>query len=308
MRPRSSSPRRRFRSTSVRSASGASARRRRGSRGGHRRATSPAEELVHRVDRRDRRSRSPAESPRRRGDRGRRGQCSRAEVEATGSDCRSRRASPANVAEPGEEWPALEDVAPLPVVVAEEVAEAGRARRQRRDAGHEAPAPVGRFASRRNRSTEKKAGRRGSGHGPRARKIVGLKIGASQIAASVVAQTDAGYELLELARRPLAGGIVVDGEVRDEDALVPRSRRSSTRRSCPETTFASGSRATGSACDDRHRWVRRRRTVRQRRSVQGARGASGLPARVRARLPRDRGASRRGRRARATCPSRRRTS
>ena len=35
----------------------------------------------------------------------------------------------------------------------------------------------------------------------------------------MVTETDGGHELLELARRPLASGIVVDGEVRDVDAL-----------------------------------------------------------------------------------------
>jgi type IV pilus assembly protein PilM len=50
--------------------------------------------------------------------------------------------------------------------------------------------------------------------------VVGLKIGASQIAAAVVAQTNAGNELLDLTRRSLEAGIVVDGEVRDETALA----------------------------------------------------------------------------------------
>ena len=128
--------------------------------------------------------------------------------------------SPANVAEPGDELPAGEDAAPLPVAVSEETPEAeGSAGRDEAPVS-EAPAPAGRFASRKSRSTEKKAGRRKSGHGGKGRKVVGLKIGASQIAASVVAETEAGHELLELARRPLAEGIVVDGEVRDEDALV----------------------------------------------------------------------------------------
>ena len=109
---------------------------------------------------------------------------------------------------------------PFPVAVAEETAEAGGPADHEETPVAEEPAPAKRFAARKNRSTRKKAGRRGSGPGAKSRKIVGLKIGASQIAASVVTQTDAGYELLELARRPLADGIVVDGEVRDEDALV----------------------------------------------------------------------------------------
>ncbi len=56
--------------------------------------------------------------------------------------------------------------------------------------------------------------------GGKARQVVGLKIGASQIAAAVVTRTEAGNELVELARRSLSAGVVVDGEVRDADALV----------------------------------------------------------------------------------------
>ena len=76
------------------------------------------------------------------------------------------------------------------------------------------PAP-GRFGSRKRKS--EKAPKRQSGKG---RKVVGLKIGASQLAAAIVTETDRGHELLGLARRPLAAGIVVDGEVRDESALA----------------------------------------------------------------------------------------
>jgi type IV pilus assembly protein PilM len=62
--------------------------------------------------------------------------------------------------------------------------------------------------------------KRTAGRGGKGRKLVGLKIGASQLAAAVVAETDAGHELVQVARRPLASGIVVDGEVRDVDALA----------------------------------------------------------------------------------------
>ncbi len=65
------------------------------------------------------------------------------------------------------------------------------------------------------------ATKRSRGRGARsARKVVGLKIGASQLAAAVVSQTDGQHELLELARTPLEPGIVVDGEVRDAPALA----------------------------------------------------------------------------------------
>ncbi|MEI7760704.1 MAG: type IV pilus assembly protein PilM [Thermoleophilia bacterium] len=55
---------------------------------------------------------------------------------------------------------------------------------------------------------------------PKVRQVVGLEIDASQIAAAVINQTQAGHELVRLARRPLAPGIVVGGEVRDPDALA----------------------------------------------------------------------------------------
>jgi type IV pilus assembly protein PilM len=60
---------------------------------------------------------------------------------------------------------------------------------------------------------------------PRAKKekaagtLVGLKIGASQVAAARVAN-GAAPQLLQIARAPLADGIVVAGELRDIDALA----------------------------------------------------------------------------------------
>ncbi len=81
------------------------------------------------------------------------------------------------------------------------------------------PAPKGRFSSRKDKRTEKDPKRKPP-RGGKSRRVVGLKIGASQIAAAVVAETDAGHELVQLARRPLPAGIVVDGEVRDADALT----------------------------------------------------------------------------------------
>ncbi len=59
----------------------------------------------------------------------------------------------------------------------------------------------------------------GSRNGKGGRKVVGLKIGASQIAAAVIAPGEGRHDLVALARRPLEPGIVVDGEVRDGQAL-----------------------------------------------------------------------------------------
>jgi type IV pilus assembly protein PilM len=57
---------------------------------------------------------------------------------------------------------------------------------------------------------------RGSGKG---KKLVGLKIGASQLAAARVSNNGSA-ELLQVAREPLDAGVVVGGELRDPDALA----------------------------------------------------------------------------------------
>jgi type IV pilus assembly protein PilM len=55
--------------------------------------------------------------------------------------------------------------------------------------------------------------------GPRGgKKLVGLKVGASQVAAARVSNNGVA-ELLQVAREPLETGIVVGGELRDPDAL-----------------------------------------------------------------------------------------
>src|SRR3954469_3113572 len=55
------------------------------------------------------------------------------------------------------------------------------------------------------------------------KKLVGLKIGASQIAAAHV-RNDGPPEVLRVARTPLDRGVVVSGELRDPDALVAALR------------------------------------------------------------------------------------
>ena len=69
-----------------------------------------------------------------------------------------------------------------------------------------------------------RAGAKPSGGAPRKRgrkqEIVGLKIGASQIAASRVVNNGGRAELVQLARIPLEPGVVVAGEVRDLPALA----------------------------------------------------------------------------------------
>jgi type IV pilus assembly protein PilM len=56
--------------------------------------------------------------------------------------------------------------------------------------------------------------------GGKARRVVGLKIGASQLAAAVIEENEGRHELIQLVREPLGAGIVVEGEVRDPDALT----------------------------------------------------------------------------------------
>ncbi|MDP8911731.1 MAG: type IV pilus assembly protein PilM [Actinomycetota bacterium] len=58
-------------------------------------------------------------------------------------------------------------------------------------------------------------GRKSSGSA----RIVGLKIGGSQIAAATVVNNGAA-ELVQVARQPLAQGVVVGGELRDPEALT----------------------------------------------------------------------------------------
>jgi type IV pilus assembly protein PilM len=58
------------------------------------------------------------------------------------------------------------------------------------------------------------------GRRPGKREIVGLKIGASQIAASRVVNNGGPARLVQLARVPLEPGVVVAGEVRDMAALA----------------------------------------------------------------------------------------
>ncbi len=59
----------------------------------------------------------------------------------------------------------------------------------------------------------------GGGGGHSAKRYVGLKIGASQLAAARIANNGSA-ELLQLAREPLAQGIVVGGELREPEALA----------------------------------------------------------------------------------------
>jgi type IV pilus assembly protein PilM len=69
---------------------------------------------------------------------------------------------------------------------------------------------------------------------PRKQEIVGLKIGASQLAASrVVNNGGPSPHLVQLARQPLEAGVVVGGEVRDVPALAAALDRFFTEHKLP---------------------------------------------------------------------------
>jgi len=78
-----------------------------------------------------------------------------------------------------------------------------------------------RFGRRRDRSAPR---RQPKEHDKRTRKLVGLKIGASQIAAAQV-ENNGAPELVEVVREPLEAGVVVSGEIRDPDALGDALKR-----------------------------------------------------------------------------------
>jgi type IV pilus assembly protein PilM len=80
-----------------------------------------------------------------------------------------------------------------------------------------------RFGRRRNREPKPAKPSKASSE-KRAKKLVGLKIGASQIAAAHVVNNGAP-ELVEVAREPLEPGLVVSGEIRDPEALGDALKR-----------------------------------------------------------------------------------
>jgi len=86
----------------------------------------------------------------------------------------------------------------------------------------EAP-PAGRRFGRRRDSGAKPRKDQGDRH-KHAKKLVGLKIGASQIAAAHVAN-NGSPELVEAFREPLEPGVVVSGEIRDPETLGEALKR-----------------------------------------------------------------------------------
>lgn len=80
----------------------------------------------------------------------------------------------------------------------------------------EAPAKPSRFARTENRETKPRAAKERKDKRPK--RLVGLKIGASQLAAAQIVNNGAP-ELIDVFREPLEPGLVVSGEIRDPDGL-----------------------------------------------------------------------------------------
>ncbi len=101
----------------------------------------------------------------------------------------------------------------------------------------EAPARHRGQAAKTRTPKAKPARRGGAGRG---RRILGLKIGASQIAAAVVQENEGRHDLVQLVRTPLAAGVVVDGEVRDRAALADALRTLFTENDLPRNNVRLG--------------------------------------------------------------------
>jgi type IV pilus assembly protein PilM len=83
------------------------------------------------------------------------------------------------------------------------------------------------------KAKEPKAASPEPAHDKRAKKLVGLKIGASQIAAARV-HNNGAPELVEAFREPLEPGVVVGGEIRDTIALAGALERFFERHKLPK--------------------------------------------------------------------------
>jgi type IV pilus assembly protein PilM len=89
----------------------------------------------------------------------------------------------------------------------------------------------------RHAAQPRKAARARGGH--QVKRMVGLKIGASQLAAARVANNGAA-ELLQVARQPLEQGVVVGGEVRDPEALSAALKQFFARNKLPKKNVRLG--------------------------------------------------------------------
>jgi len=88
-------------------------------------------------------------------------------------------------------------------------------------------------------SLPKPASRSHASSSHQVKRLVGLKIGASQLAAARVANNGAA-ELVQVARQPLEQGVVVGGEVRDPEALADALKSFFARNKLPKKNVRLG--------------------------------------------------------------------
>jgi type IV pilus assembly protein PilM len=102
-----------------------------------------------------------------------------------------------------------------------------------------APEAVRKQGETRKVSRPKESGSSRARGGHPVKRVVGLKIGASQLAAARVANNGAA-ELLQVARQPLEQGVVVGGEVRDPEALAVSLKQFFARNKLPKKNVRLG--------------------------------------------------------------------
>jgi type IV pilus assembly protein PilM len=88
-------------------------------------------------------------------------------------------------------------------------------------------------------SLPKPASKAHSGSGHPVKRLVGLKVGASQLAAARIVNNGAA-ELVQVARQPLEQGVVVGGEVRDPEALALALKQFFSRNKLPRKNVRLG--------------------------------------------------------------------
>jgi type IV pilus assembly protein PilM len=107
-------------------------------------------------------------------------------------------------------------------------------KRRRKDRGTAAPV-AGAPADEAEAAKPAKERRRGKGaNGKGHKKLVGLKIGASQLAAARV-HNNGSAQLVQLARQDLDAGVVVGGELRDPEALAQALKEFFKKHKLPKT-------------------------------------------------------------------------
>jgi type IV pilus assembly protein PilM len=143
--------------------------------------------------------------------------------------------------QPSQSWPAPHRSEPEPTML-DEPLEASAAEEQTPPRELEQSTSIWKkeISLRRAPKTPKPAARPTAKRGShKAKTIVGLKIGASQLAAARVANNGAA-QLLFAAREPLNHGIVVNGELRDPDALVEALKSFFARNKLPRKNVRLG--------------------------------------------------------------------